>query len=82
MNTVQDYLHDPRLLGDTDMVGALEPIRELHAIRLKIHDEVAGMDTAERIALLNREAEYFLASSGKPLCYELAGKGKLELSKQ
>jgi hypothetical protein len=32
MKTVQEYMNDP------DMAGALEPVREIHAIRLKIQD--------------------------------------------
>jgi len=78
MKTVQDYLSDPRLLNDPDIAGALEPIREIHAIRLKIQDETANMTRAERIEFLNREAENFLSPMGKVLCYDLAGKGKLE----
>ena len=78
MKTVQDYLNDPRILNDPAMVGGLESIRELHAIRLKIQDETASMTIAERIESLNKEAEAFLAPMGKSLCYDLAGKGKLE----
>ena len=78
MKTVQDYLNDPRLLNDPDMTEALEPVREIHAIRLKIQDETAGMTMAERIEFLNREAEAFLAPMGKFLCYDLAGQGRLE----
>jgi len=79
MKTVQDYLNDPRLLNDPDMAGALEPVREIHAIRLKIQDETAGMSVKERIDFFNKEAEAFLAPMGKSLCYDLAGKGKLEV---
>ena len=78
MKTVQDYLNDPRLLNDPDMGEALEPIREIHAIRLKIQDETAIMTTMEKIEFFNREAEAFLAPMGKSLCYDLAKKGKLE----
>jgi hypothetical protein len=78
MKTVQDYLTDPRILDDPDMMGALEPVKEIHAIRLKIQDETAAMSTAEKIAFLNREAELFLAPLGKSLCYDLAGGGKLK----
>jgi hypothetical protein len=60
------------------MVEALEPVREIHAIRLKIQDETANLTTAERIESLNREAEAFLTTIGKSLCYDLAGHGKLE----
>jgi len=78
MKTVQDYLNDPRLLNDPDMAGALEPVREIHAIRLKIQDETAEMAISEKIESLNREAEIFLAPMGKSLCYDLAGEGKFE----
>jgi len=78
MKTVQDYLNDPRLLNDPAMLGALEPVREIHAARLKIQDETAGMTVAERVAFLNSGAEAFLAPMGKTLCHDLAGKGKLE----
>jgi hypothetical protein len=78
MKTVQDYLKDPRILNDPDMAGALEPIKEIHAIRLKIQDETAAMSTAEKIAFLNKDAEAFLAPIGKSLCYDLAGQGKLK----
>ena len=78
MKTVKDYLEDPRILNDPDMAGALEPIREIHAIRLKIQDETSGMTTVEKIEFLNKEAEAFLVTMGKSLCYDLAGQGKRE----
>jgi crotonobetainyl-CoA:carnitine CoA-transferase CaiB-like acyl-CoA transferase len=78
MKTVQDYMSDPRLLNDPGMVEALEPVREIHAIRLKIQDETANMTTAEKIDLLNREAEAFLAPMGKTLCYDLVGRGRIQ----
>jgi hypothetical protein len=78
MKTVQEYLNDPRILDDPDMAGALEPIREVHAIRLKIQDETANMTTVEKIDFLNKEAEAFLAPMGKSLCYDLIGQGKIK----
>jgi hypothetical protein len=78
MKTVQEYLNDPRILNDPEMAGALEPIKEIHAIRLKIQDETANMNTAEKIEFLNREAEAFLAPMGKSLCYDLIGQGKIK----
>ena len=81
MKTVQDYLNDLRLLNDPDMAEALEPVREIHAIRLKIQDETASMTTKERIDFFNKGAEVFLAPTGKSLCHDLAGKGKLKPQK-
>jgi len=78
MRTVQDYLNDHRIFDDPFMADASEPVREIHAIRLKIQDEIAGMTLTERIDFLNREAEVFLAPMGKFLCYDFAGKGKRE----
>jgi crotonobetainyl-CoA:carnitine CoA-transferase CaiB-like acyl-CoA transferase len=78
MKTVQEYMSDPRLLNDPGMAEALEPVREIHAIRLKIQDETANMTTAEKIDLLNREAEAFLAPMGKTLCYDLVGRGRIQ----
>jgi hypothetical protein len=78
MKTIQEYMNNPRLLNDPDMAEALEPVREIHAIRLKIQDETAGMSTAEKIELLNREAEAFLAPMCKSLCYDRVGMGRLQ----
>jgi hypothetical protein len=36
------------------------------------------MTTAEKIDLLNREAEAFLAPMGKALCYDLIGRGRIQ----
>ena len=43
--------------------------------RLLNDPDMAG---AERIEFFNREAENFPSPMGKVLCYDLAGKGKLE----
>ena len=77
MKTVQDYLKDQRILDDPDMVGALEPIKEIHAIRLMLQDERENMTPEEEIEYLNKKAEAFLAPMGKTLCYDLIGKGKM-----
>ena len=71
MKTAQDYMNDPRLAGDPEMAGALEPVREIHAMRLKLRDETAGMTVAERADFLNREAEAFLAPMGRALRRDL-----------
>jgi hypothetical protein len=78
MKTVQDYMNDPRMLNDPEMAGALEPVKEIHAIRLKLQDERAGMTPEEEAEYLNKKAEAFLAPMGKTLCYDLVGQGKLK----
>jgi hypothetical protein len=78
MKTIDDYLNDPRILNDPDMVGALEPIREIHAIRLKIQDEVSGMTVEEEVAYINKKARDALAARGINAQFvNLAGQGKL-----
>jgi hypothetical protein len=52
------------MLNDPDMAVALEPIKEIHSIRLKIQDETVNMATTEKIEFLNKEAEAFLAPMG------------------
>jgi len=78
MKTVQDYLTDPRILNDPYMAGALEPIKEIHAIRLKIQDETDTMTLRKKIEFLNKEAEDFLSPLGRSLCYDLEGAGKIK----
>ncbi|GHV17733.1 hypothetical protein FACS189493_5880 [Spirochaetia bacterium] len=77
MKTVAEYMNDPRILNDPDMAEALEPIKEIHAIRLRTQDATARMTTAERVEYLNKKAEAFLAPLGKTLCYDLVGQGKI-----
>ena len=67
MKTVQDYLKDPRMLNDPAMAEALDPVKEIHAIRLMIQDETEGMSAVERIAYHKQGAEDFFASLGFPL---------------
>ena len=76
MKAIVDYLNDPRILSDPEMAVALEPIKEIHAIRLMLQDERAGMSPEEEVEYLNKKAEEFLAPMGKSLCYELIGHGK------
>jgi hypothetical protein len=64
MKTVQDYMNDPRLLNDPDMAGALEPLREIHAIRLKQQDETAGMTAEEMNEYFIKKSAPFLARYG------------------
>jgi len=57
--TIDDYLNDPDLANDP------EALREVHAIRLKIHDERRGMTATEYNAIVRQRAAHFLAS-GNP----------------
>jgi len=51
MKTIQDYLADPRLLNDPAMAGALDPVKEIHAIRLMLLDETTGMNAIEKTSV-------------------------------
>ncbi|MCL1927295.1 MAG: hypothetical protein FWG07_00690 [Treponema sp.] len=58
--TLDDYLNDP------DLVNEPSALREIHAIRLMIHDEIKDMTTAERTAYFNRGSDWFFASNKSP----------------
>jgi hypothetical protein len=79
MKTVVDYMNDPRILNDPAMTDALEPIRLVHAIRLKMQDETIGMSVAEKAALHKKNASTFFSSLGlpPPQYINLTGQGKL-----
>lgn len=64
MKTVQEYLSDPRMLNDPEMAKALEPIKEIHAIRLKLQDETIDMTEAERIDYINKKGREALDRNG------------------
>jgi hypothetical protein len=78
MNTVQDYLNDPRITGDQGLMRGPEEIRTIHAIRLKQQDETAGMSFEEKTALHRKRTDAMFASLGMPpLQYvNFAGQGK------
>jgi len=79
MKTITDYLNDPRLLNDPDMTGALEPIREIHAARLMLQDETAGMTPAEEVAFMNARGRETLARLGlESRIANYSGQGKLK----
>jgi hypothetical protein len=79
MRTLDDYLNDPRLLNDPDMLGALEPIREIHAARLMLQDETAGMSVEEKVAFINARGNETLARHGlAPKMVNRSGQGKLK----
>ena len=80
MKTVQEYMNDPRMLNDPDMAGALEPVKEIHAIRLMIQDETAGMSAEEKAEYHKRGAEALFAGFGlpPPKYVNLSGQGKVK----
>ena len=80
MKTVADYMHDPRIVNDPSMAGVLEPIRKIHAIRLMIQGETAGLTVEEEEALHKKNADAFFASLGlpPPKYVNLSGQGKLK----
>jgi hypothetical protein len=63
MKSEADYMNDPRITGDPAMMNALLRIRELHAIRLKLQDESAGMTEDEYCNFYHNEATAFFAAS-------------------
>ena len=47
MKTLNDYMNDPSVVSEP------MPLREIHAIRLMIYDEIKDMTPAERTAYYN-----------------------------
>jgi hypothetical protein len=79
MKTVQDYMDDPRILNDQGLMDGPEEIREIHAIRLKIQDEIIGMTVAEETAYYKRKtAELFAGTGYTPEIVNYAGQGKVK----
>ena len=60
MKTIACYLNDPRILNDPEMMAAPECIREIHAIRLKLQDETAGMTPEEHVEHVNKKGKEIL----------------------
>jgi hypothetical protein len=79
MRTVQDYMNDPRIVNDKGLMDGPEEIRKIHAIRLKLQDETAGMTTAEFNAYSMRKLEKLFEDTGyTPEIVNLSGQGKLK----
>jgi hypothetical protein len=57
--TIEDYLNAP------DFANEPKALREVHAIRLKIHDERKGMTVVEYNAIVHQRAVRFLAPEEK-----------------
>jgi hypothetical protein len=76
MKTIDDYMNDPRLLEEPETD---EPVRKIHAARLMLHDETAGMSIEERVAFINARGKATLARLGlPPVLVNLSGQGKLK----
>jgi hypothetical protein len=79
MKIVEEYMNDPRILNDPCMVGALEPIIRIHAIRLKLQDEYAGMTPEEERRVRNAKARASLAAHGlSDRLVNFSGQGKIQ----
>ncbi|MDR0403202.1 MAG: hypothetical protein LBH35_06395 [Treponema sp.] len=80
MKTIQDYMNDPRILNDPLMKKALEPVKQIHAIRLKLQDETAGMTVAEEAEYHRKKTEKLFADFDlpSPQYVDLSGQGKVK----
>ncbi len=58
MKTLEDYLRDP------DLADESLPLREIHAIRLKIQDDTKDMLPVERAKHASREANALIRQYG------------------
>jgi hypothetical protein len=54
--TIDDYMNDLEIINEPSA------IREVHAIRLKIYDEIKDMTAAEMTAYFHEGASKFLAA--------------------
>ena len=61
--TLDDYLNDP------DLADEPSALREVHAIRLMIHDETKGMTAAEHTAYFRGSAARLLATDKNGACH-------------
>jgi hypothetical protein len=80
MKTMQDYINDPRILNDNGLMNGPEEIRIIHAARLRLQDETAGMTTAQKSEYLKKNTLAMFASMGlpPPQIVNLSGQGKLK----
>jgi hypothetical protein len=85
MKTVQEYMNDPRIVNDPEMLDATDLIKEVHAIRLRLQDETVGLtpDQMEKYQHMEREKiDADCARLGFKLNYvDLDGQGLLEPKK-
>jgi hypothetical protein len=77
MKTMQDYLNDPRITQDKGLMSGPPELVPIHAARLQIQDETAGMSVQERVDYLNHKAAAILAPMGIKISPGFPGQGKL-----
>jgi hypothetical protein len=53
--TLNEYMNDPAIIHEP------QAMREIHAIRLQIHDETRNLTSAEYTALVHKRSQAFLA---------------------
>jgi hypothetical protein len=77
MKTIDDYMNDPRILEEPETD---EPVKKIHAARLMIQDETAGMTAAQKSEYLKKSTFAMFASMGlpPPQIVNLSGQGKLK----
>ncbi|MDR2734942.1 MAG: hypothetical protein LBC99_09965 [Spirochaetota bacterium] len=59
---LDDYMNDP------DIIDEPMPLKEIHAIRLRFHDETKDMTAEEKTAYYNEGPEKFLERRNALLC--------------
>jgi ethanolamine ammonia-lyase large subunit len=66
--TIEDYMNDPEIANEPSA------LREIHAIRLKIYDEIKNMTVEERTAYFSGSAARLLGkdSAARLLASEVA----------
>ena len=55
----EEYYNDPEIIREPSAM------REIHAIRLMLHDEQEGLTAEEHTALVNKNTEVFMAEYAK-----------------
>ena len=63
-----------RYMNDPDIVDEPLALREVHAIRLMIHDRTKGLSPEERAARANRNASAIMKKYGLSHLYAASGK--------
>ena len=59
IKTWEEYYNDPEIINE------LSAMREIHAIRLMLHDEREGLTAEEHTALVNKNTEVFMSKYKK-----------------